>query len=53
MAGQGEIYSGSFMSYWIQSVMYYDLPWEYFAIGYAIFFAVLVLSYVVVRPERR
>ena len=50
-AGGGASYEESFMQHWIHRVMFFELEPEAFTIIYCVFFAALVLSFIVVRPN--
>ena len=47
-----DVYSGSFISHWIQAFLYYEVPLWVFAIGYTIFGILVVVSWVRIRPRR-
>lgn len=51
LAGQENVYSGSFMSYWLGSLLYYDLPPGFFISAYAVIFILVLLAIFVVKPE--
>ena len=44
-------YSGTFISHWLESILYYQAPPWAFAIGYTIFGAMVVASWYRVRPR--
>ena len=46
-------YSGSFVAHWLESILYYQAPAWVFAACYTAFAAVVVLSWVWVRPHGR
>jgi hypothetical protein len=46
-------YSGSFVSHWLEAILYYRAPAWVFAVAYTAFAVVVVLSWVWVRPHRR
>jgi len=46
------IYSGSFISHWLESILYYQLPPWVFVVCYMAFGAVVVASWFWVRPRR-
>lgn len=50
-AGDNE-YSGSFISYWLESILYYQAPPWVFVVCYTAFGAVVVASWFWVRPQR-
>lgn len=45
-----EIYSGSFITYWLQSVLYYQAPQWVFTVVYSVFGGLVLASWVWVRP---
>jgi glucan phosphoethanolaminetransferase (alkaline phosphatase superfamily) len=47
-----DVYSGSFISHWIQAFLYYEVPLWVFATGYTTFGALVVVSWVRIRPRR-
>ncbi|USF86365.1 DUF2784 domain-containing protein [Candidatus Endoriftia persephone] len=49
--GSDTIYSSSFMSYWIENILYYQAPPWVFAICYMIFGAVACASWFWIRPR--
>lgn len=51
-AGQG-VYEESFMQHWVHQIMFFDLPPTLFTALYALFFLAIILSWIVLRPERR
>lgn len=47
----GITYEGSFITYWLSQLLYYDFaPWV-FVVGYSVFGALVLLSWFVVRPH--
>ena len=46
-------YSGSFVSHWLEAILYYRAPAWVFAVAYTAFAAIVVLSWVWVRPHGR
>ncbi len=46
-------YAGTFISHWLESILYYRAPAWVFAASYTVFAALVVLSWVWVRPNRR
>jgi len=46
-------YTGSFVSHWLEAILYYRAPAWVFAASYTAFAAIVVLSWVWVRPNRR
>ncbi len=50
-AGQGPAYSATFVEYWVGRLLFYELSMTTFTILYGIFFALLLLSLWVVKPQ--
>jgi hypothetical protein len=48
----GEGYEGSFIQYWLQSILYYEAPAWVFIVAYTVFAGVVVASWFIVPPER-
>lgn len=46
-------YAGTFISHWLESILYYRAPAWVFAVCYTAFAALVVLSWFWVRPNRR
>ena len=46
------VYAGTFMSHWLESVLYYRAPAWVFAVCYTVFGALVVVSWFWVRPHR-
>jgi hypothetical protein len=46
-------YAGSFVSHWLEAILYYRAPAWVFAACYTAFAAIVVLSWVWVPPHRR
>ena len=46
------VYSGTFISHWLERVLYYQAPPWVFALVYTIFAAVVIASWFWVRPRR-
>ena len=46
-------YAGSFISHWIESILYYRAPAWVFTLAYTLFAALVVLAWFWVRPNRR
>ena len=46
------VYSGSFISHWLESILYYQIPPWIFVVCYMAFGAVVVASWFWVRPRR-
>jgi len=47
----GVVYSGSFISHWLESILYYRLPNWVFVVCYTVFGALVVVSWFWVRPR--
>lgn len=45
------VYSGTFMSHWLESLLYYRAPAWVFAVCYTAFGGLVILSWFWVRPE--
>lgn len=45
------VYSGSFVSHWLDSILYYQAPAWVFTVFYTVFAAVVVASWYWVRPR--
>jgi hypothetical protein len=52
-AGQPHQYEGSFIQHWVQRFIFFELPEWTFTLVYVGFFALLVLTFWIVRPEPR
>ena len=49
----GEVtYSGSFISHWLETLLYYQAPAWVFTVCYTVFAAIVVASWFWVRPRR-
>ena len=46
-------YAGSFIAHWLEAILYYRAPAWVFAVSYTAFAAIVVLSWIWVRPHRR
>lgn len=46
-------YAGSFISHWLESILYYRAPAWVFTVAYTAFAALVVLAWLWVRPNRR
>ena len=49
-AGEGG-YSGTFVSHWLEAILYYEAPAWVFAVCYTVFGALVVISWFWVRPR--
>ena len=45
-------YSGSFISHWVESILYYQAPPWVFVVGYTIFGVIVIVSWFLVRPRQ-
>ena len=45
-------YSGTFISHWLESILYYQAPPWVFVVGYTIFGLMVIASWFLVRPRR-
>ena len=48
----GVVYSGSFISHWLDSLLYYQAPAWVFTVCYTVFAALIVISWFWIRPRR-
>jgi hypothetical protein len=46
-------YGGGFIEHWLQRMLYYDVPWWVFAVGYSLFGLLVVAAWVRFPPESR
>lgn len=46
------VYSGSFISYWLEKLLYYQVPAWVFVVCYMAFAAVVIASWFWIRPRR-
>jgi len=46
-----KVYSGSFIAHWLDNILYYDLPVWVFTFAYSSFGALVLLSWVWVKPH--
>ena len=46
------VYPGSFISHWLENILYYQIPPWIFAVSYMAFGAVVVASWFWIRPRR-
>ncbi len=46
------VYSGSFLSHWLESILYYQVPSWIFVVCYMAFAAAVVASWFWIRPRR-
>jgi len=44
-------YSGSFISHWLETILYYQAPPWVFVVGYTIFGVIVIASWFLVRPR--
>ena len=52
-AGAEQVYPGTFIQYWVHKIMFYEASQSTFLIIYLVFFAVIILTFVIVRPQRK
>jgi hypothetical protein len=45
------VYSGSFISHWLETLLYYQVPAWVFAACYSIFGLCVVISWIIIRPD--
>jgi hypothetical protein len=48
----GTTYSGTFISHWLETILYYQAPPWVFALCYTIFGILVIVSWVMIRPRR-
>lgn len=46
-----EVYSESFISHWLQTILYYDAPPWIFVVCYTVFGALVIASWIWIRPR--
>jgi hypothetical protein len=46
-------YGGGFIEYWLQRVLYYEVPWWVFAVGYSLFGLLAVATWLYFPPHIR
>ncbi|MEH6652177.1 MAG: DUF2784 domain-containing protein [Motiliproteus sp.] len=51
-AGDGQ-YDGSFMQYWLQRLLYYDVPEWWFVVAYSTFGLLVVITWLCVPPQKK
>lgn len=51
-AGAEGRYQGGFIAHWLHELIFYDLSENVFAIGYGVFFALVLFTFFRVRPRR-
>jgi len=51
--GEGRIYETGFIQEWVQKIMFYDFSEATFMILYLLFFALILVTFWVVPPDRR
>ncbi|MFT5573004.1 MAG: hypothetical protein ACI9FR_001937 [Cryomorphaceae bacterium] len=49
--GGGVVYAGSFMAYWLDQILYYDLPAWMFTTAYTLFGLLVLASWFWVKPR--
>jgi hypothetical protein len=45
------VYAGSFVAFWLQELLYWNFPWWVFAAVYSLFAALVVASWLWIRPR--
>jgi hypothetical protein len=53
IAGQADRYEGSFIQHWVHRFIFFDVPEWIFTVVYLGFFALLLLTFWIVRPRRK
>jgi hypothetical protein len=51
-SGGGQ-YDGSFMQYWLQRLLYYDVPEGWFVVAYSTFGLVVVIAWLRLPPQQK
>jgi len=51
-SANGVVYSGSFISHWLDSLLYYQAPAWVFTACYTVFAALIVISWFWIRPRQ-
>lgn len=51
--GQGDLYERSFISHWMKTLLYYDLPAWVFIAAYTVFGLLVIVIWILLRPKRR
>ena len=46
------VYAGSFISHWLENILYYQFPAWVFVVSYMVFAAIVVASWFWIRPRR-
>ncbi|MDA1372739.1 MAG: DUF2784 domain-containing protein [Proteobacteria bacterium] len=52
-AAGGEAYETSFIQYWLQRLLYYDLPFWVFAVAYTLFGLAVLFAWLKYPPRKR
>ena len=50
-AGADPRYQGGYLAHWLHRLIFYDLDERFFTVAYALFFALVVLTWLRVRPR--
>lgn len=45
------VYSGSFISHWLETILYYQAPAWIFVVAYSVFAAIVIASWFFIRPR--
>jgi hypothetical protein len=46
-------YTGTFVSYWVSKLVYFDVPQRVFTTAYTLFGLIVLASWFIVKPEKR
>lgn len=52
-AAGGESYSGTFVKHWVGRLVYYEAPQWIFIVAYSMFGALVLFTWIWVRPEKK
>lgn len=52
-AGEGPAYEASFIEHWLGGILFYEVSTQTFTAIYSAFFILVILTYLIVPPERR
>ncbi len=50
-AGANARYQGSFVAHWLHRLIFYDLDASFFAVSYGLFFALVIFTWIKVKPR--
>lgn len=51
--GGGELYTGTFMEYWVGKLIYYDFPFSWFIFTYTIFLIMVICMMIIYSPWKK